>query len=105
MAGQGQRACPLHPRGLDEEDFATDGGPGHSNRHARILRALLDFLVKETRSAQELDNGVARELDGLLAPFGPAPCDLPYQRCELTLEIADSRLARIPANDQADGVV
>src|SRR4030095_10347850 len=98
MSRQGERAGPLHAGRFDEQHLSADRRPRHADGDARILRALLDLLVEKTRRAEQLDDSVARELDRLLMSLGAASRDLPYQRRDLALEIADTRLARVAAN-------
>ena len=58
------------------------------------------------RGAPSSSTTVSRvSVDGLLLPFGPAPRDLPDERRDLALEIADTRLARVAANDEPDRLV
>ena len=54
------------------------------------------------RRAEELDDRIGRQRDGRVLPFGSTPRDLARERRDLALHVADTRLARVAANHQAD---
>src|SRR6202035_3843682 len=78
--------------------------PGETDGDARILGALLHFLVEEPRRPQHLDDGRGRDLDRRLVALGSAPGDLAAERTDLALEIPDTGLAGVAADDLAQRI-
>ena len=105
LTGQGETGLAVHGRGLDEQHVATCTGHGQTSRHARDRgpdRRLLEVALAPERIAHCIevdDHGcgcrAGRDLRRGLA----------QQRPEVTLELADSRLARVLGGDGAEQLV
>ena len=57
------------------------------------------------RRAEQLLDDVRRDRRRLCVAFGPAAGDLPAERADLALEVADAGLARVAADDRAQRLV
>src|SRR6202040_2538508 len=76
--------------------------PGQPDGHARLLGALLHFLLEESGRAEHLHDDLRGDLDGRLVALRATPRRLAAERADLALEVPDPCLAGVTANDLAE---
>src|SRR5207253_2097951 len=97
-AREREALLPRHARRLDEEDVAAVRRPGEADGYPGILRPLR-HLGEEALRPEVLADLLAGAQDGLGPPLGDGARHLPADPPDLSLQVAEPRLARVAADD------
>src|ERR1035437_5184044 len=94
LAGEDQLPVSRNAGRFDEQDIASDGGPGEAGRHARHARAQrqLAFELRRAKNAKEI---VAGDADGTALSFGNADSCVALGFSDLALEVSHARFSGI----------
>ena len=103
LAGEDEPVAAGNARRFDEQNIAAGRRPGEPGRNARHAGAHGDFVL-ETRRAEDRRQRRAVDAQALDAALRDAHRDMAADRADMALEIAHAGLARVVANDRADGV-
>src|SRR5262249_48635610 len=100
---------PLAPAAAPEPSLAPPRPPGrrrpgHAGGDADLV-VLEDLVGQDLRRAQELHDVAGRDADGPGLALRDLARDLAADRCDLALEVAQSRLARVAVDDHAQRLV
>src|SRR4051795_9814960 len=100
LTGDRQFARARDSGRLDEEDLAPNRRPGEAGRHPWILGAPA-LLREEAPLAEQLTGALCRDPHLALGlALGDLTRDLAADRPDLSLEVADARLARVLVDDR-----
>src|SRR5205823_4699905 len=103
-AREREALLPRHARRLDEEDVAAVRRPGEADGYPGILRPLR-HLGEEALRPEVLADLVGGAHDGLGPPLGDGARHLPADPPDLSLQVAEPRLARVAADDPRQRLV
>ena len=104
LAGQHQLAPAGHHAGFDEQHLATRRGVRQARRHADLILACGHLLLKAWRPEHFGDAAVGNR-DGFGFAHDDRPRRLARDGRDLALQVADTGLARIFADDASQGAV
>src|SRR5262245_53077826 len=103
LAPEAQRALAGPQRHLDGQDLAAAVGPGEARGGAELVALLLPRRP-ETRHAEVLLEVVLADRGLVIAPLeDDLAGDLAEDRGDLALHVPDAGLARVLADDLAEG--
>ena len=97
-------AAAGHLGRLDEENVAAGRRPGKPGRHPGHGRAHRHLALEAARPEDRVQL-IGADPHAVGVAFGDAHGDVVQQRADLALEIAHAGLARVIADDGADGVL
>src|SRR3990172_752936 len=104
LAGERKFTVPRHPHSFDKQDLSAEGGPGQAGSHSWKACAQSD-LAEEFWRAQVARDRLGAHTDLLPQSLGKARRQTPADGAHLAIQLADSGLARVRADDFPQRVV